>query len=86
MIKMTITLVVCCCHISCRQFVVASATSRWDVFNKAVFHTAVFYMAVFYMTLFHMTLFHMGLVADPTGLLAARQQSVPSRLGCRNCK
>ena len=52
----------------------------------AVFHTAVFYMAVFYMTLFHMTLFHMGLVADPTGLLAARQQSVLSRLGCRNCK
>lgn len=80
-IKMTITLVVCCCRISCRQFVVASATSRWDVFNMAVFH-----MAVFYMTLFHMTLFHMSLVADPTGLLAARQQSILSRLGCRNCK
>ena len=47
---------------------------------------AVFHMVVFYMTLFHMTLFHMSLVADPTGLLAARQQSILSRLGCRNCK
>ena len=53
----------------------------------AVFHMVVFHMTLFHVTVFHLTVFHMGLIAEPkTGLLAARQQSVLSRLGCRNCK
>ena len=34
MIKMTITMVICRCHISCCQFVAACSTSRYDVFRR----------------------------------------------------